>query len=134
MATVAGTLIGIVAAGNAGGSIDFMLCGYGSRFPKEQGTGIFCDVQKKKVKPAADGTFTVNLISNDQIAPSGTYYTATTRNANGDAVQCNAYLFLGAQTYNLNQIDPFDPSQPAPPLPPLIINQLLVVPFSATPN
>jgi hypothetical protein len=82
----------------------------------------------------ADGEFTFTVVSNDEIQPAGTYYTVTLKDANGDIAQVNAYMFLGDNDYDLDDVDPFDPSQPMPPLPPLIINQLLIVPWSPTPN
>jgi hypothetical protein len=73
------------------------------------------------------GAFTFEVTGNDEIEPTGTYYTVTISDANGDVVQINAYQFLGSGAYDLNLIDPFDPTLPLPPLPPLIINQLQTV-------
>lgn len=131
MATVFLKPIGLTTAEI--GSIDIALCGYGSRSPVAQGpggsNGVFMDVAFNDLKATGPGnSYTVTLLGNDLIVPAGTYYTFTFRNDNGDILQCNAYIFLGDNTYDLSDYDPFDPTQPPPPLPPLIISQLLVLP------
>jgi hypothetical protein len=99
------------------------------------GQGLTARISTGNIIVGADGTFTFTVVANDEIAPAGTYYAVTIRDDNGDIAQVNAYRFTSDnQNYNLNVIDPYDPNQPPPPLPPLIIPQLLVVPFSATPN
>jgi hypothetical protein len=132
MAMITGKLEDIL--GNVeGGSVEIALCGYGNQVPRANGQAL---ISKPFATDTAgsDGTFTQELTGNDEIAPAGTYYTVTVKDKNGDIVQVNAYLFLGDTTYDLDVTDPFDPSQPTPPLPPLIINQLLILPFSATPD
>lgn len=126
MATITGTLAGILGE-EAEGSIEIALCGYGSVVPRVNGRALFSVVTEPDSEVDGDGTFTATLFGNDQIVPAGTYYTVTVKNENGDIVQCNAYLILGSNTYDLNVTDPYDPSQPPPPLPPLIINQLQIV-------
>lgn len=110
-------------------TIDIQLCGYGSRSPVGRGvggeTGVIMDVSLLGIQPTGpNNTFNIPLIGNDYIAPPGTYYTVTIRNANGDILQTNAYVFLDENTYDLAGTDPFDPALPMPPLPPLIYNQL----------
>lgn len=131
MATLTGKP-GIINETFAGGLLDIQLCGYGSRAPVAQGqggeTGVIVDVSLLNVAPTApNNTFNIPLIGNDFIAPAGTYYTVTVKNNNGDIVQCNAYLFLDDNTYDLAAIVPFDPALPMPPLPPPITNQLQVI-------
>jgi hypothetical protein len=130
-ATITGTLIGIEApAGNLDASVDVALCGYGSRNPISQAagnTGIFCSVE---VGGLPGNAFNVDLVGNDKIVPAGTYYLFTFRDSNGDIVQCNAYVFLDGQTYDLATAAPFDPIQPIPPLPVPVTNMLLIVPPS----
>ena len=117
------------------GSCSVQLCGYGSQVPRVNGVAVFSNVEALNLAVNPQGIITVTLYGNDQIVPAGTYYTFTFMNGNGDAVQVNAYRFLSTTlTYDLSLIDPYDPNQPPPPLPPLITNQLLVVPWSATPE
>lgn len=134
MATVTGNLEGVIDNAVEEGSVVIALCGYGPQVPRVQGTALFGSVTSQDIEVDGDGTFTAEVPGNDEIAPAGTYYTVTIKNANGDVVQCNAYLLLGDTTYDLNVTDPFDPTQPIPPLPPLIINQLLILAFSPTPD
>jgi hypothetical protein len=130
MATVHSKLKGIGDAdADPGATVDIMLCGYGSRAPVARGTGSeaasFYTAESLSIGVTLPGNaFTVTLTGNDLIVPAGTYYTVTFRDPNGDILQCNAYLFLGGNDYDLTNTDPFDPTQPLPPLPPLIINQL----------
>jgi hypothetical protein len=133
MATITGKLENITGI-IEDGTIDIALWGYGSQVPRSSGTGMLAKVDTAPIEVNPDGTFEEELTGNDQIAPAGTYYTVTVRDKNGDVVQTNAYVFLGSNTYDLDVTDPFDPSQPQPPLPPLIVNQLLLIPFSPTPN
>jgi hypothetical protein len=132
MATVSGKLIGVEIGEMQPATVDIMLCGYGSRSPVSRSTsgdnGCFASVELLAVPASGtDNTFEVELIGNDVILPAGTYYTFTFRDENGDALQCNAYYFLDAGSYDLTNTDPFDPSLPPPPLPPRIISQLLIV-------
>lgn len=133
MATVHGILKG-VGDGDAdpGATVDIMLCGYGSRSPVSRGvgseSGSYYTAEKRGITPTLPGNeFNVVVTGNDLIQPAGTYYTVIIRDSNGDILQCNAYLFLGSNDYDLTTTDPYDPTQPPPPLPPLILNQLLGV-------
>jgi hypothetical protein len=136
MATITGNLQNALA-GLIAGQVTVQLCGYGAMVPRNNGVALFgnpstlpADIQVA----ASTGAFTFEVTGNDEIEPAGTYYTVTISDTNGDVVQINAYQFLGSGTYDLNLIDPFDPTLPLPPLPPLIVSQLLLVPYSATPN
>lgn len=122
-------------------SIEIALCGYGSQIPRVSGEALFSSpatpiigMQNGQPGEGAAGTFEVMLYSNDQIDPSGTYYTITSRNGNGDILQVNAYVFNGVGNWDLSTLTPYDPNQPPPPLPPLITNLLLIVPYSSTPD
>lgn len=115
-------------------TLDVALCGYGSQIPRSPDFALMGRLTEQNIPVDADGEFTFTVVPNDEIQPAGTYYTVTLKDANGDIAQVNAYMFLGDNDYDLDDVDPFDPSQPMPPLPPLIINQLLIVPWSPTPN
>jgi len=136
MATISGTLTGVIEDAPEEGSVVIALCGYGPQVPRVQGSSLMARVTSLQIDADPDGSFEAEVAGNDQIQPAGTYYTITVLDANGDVVQVNAYVFLGNNDYDLDATEPFDPSQPMPPLPPLIINQLLIVspPFSPTPN
>jgi len=130
-ATVNITPIGIDGQTDPG-TIDVALCGYGSRSPVSETNGSFMESAKKGLTPTGSGgSFSITLIGNDQIEPAGTYYTITYRNANGDILQCNAYIFLDGETYDLADVPPFDPNQPSQPLPPFIGDWLVDVPATA---
>jgi hypothetical protein len=118
------------------GSVELALCGYGSEVPKVAGEAILGRVtQGQGVLPASDpnaGRFEIIFYSNGLITPPGTYYTLTTKNANGDIVQTEAYYFEPG-VWDISNMQPFDPGQPPPPLPPLIIPRLDIVGASAEP-
>jgi hypothetical protein len=115
------------------GSVDVMLCGYGSTVPRVNGQSLVAQITTQQIEAGADGTFEFVVAGNDIIVPAGTYYAVTIRDENGDIAQVNAYRFLtSTASYDLTLIDPYDPNQPPPPLPPLITNLLLVLPWSAT--
>lgn len=111
------------------GQVEVMLCGYGSRVPRVNGTGLVARITDTADIPVdSSGAFTFNVYGNDLISPAGTYYAVTIRDDNGDIAQINAYRFLSTTpTYDLDLIDPYDPNQPPPPLPPLITNMLQIV-------
>jgi len=131
MVTVTGKLESAANGTAVEGSVEVMLCGYGSWVPRVNGTNLVARIQDGSITVGADGTFTFTVSPNDTIAPDGTYYTVTVKDDNGDIAQVNAYRFLSSPAnYDLNSIDPFDPSQPPPPIPPL--NQLVTLPPAAT--
>jgi hypothetical protein len=116
------------------------LCGYGSQVPRVIGSGMIATAaflnQTVTPNPGNEdtaGEFDVWLYSNDIIEPAGTYYVFTFNDDNGDAVQCNAYRFIGSGSFDLSALAPYDPNQPPPALPPLVTNLLMLVPFSPTP-
>lgn len=134
-ATLTGKLVNI--AGDDApeeGSITIALCGYGSQVPIVPGSGIIGRLTTLEIDADANGDVEAELWGNDKIAPAGTYYTVTVKNSNGDIMQVNAYVFTDGASYDLGKAIPFDPNQPPPQLPPLIINQLLIIAFSPTPD
>lgn len=129
--TVTGKLAASADAVPVQGSVDVMLCGYGSQVPRVNGESLVARISTTALPAASDGTFTFECAGNDTIVPIGTYYAITIRDENGDIAQVNAYRFIGSGSYDLSLTDPYDPNQPPPPLPPLITNLLLVVAWSA---
>jgi hypothetical protein len=130
--TVTGKLTASADSEPVQGSVDVMLCGYGSQVPRVNGESLVARITTIDLSAASDGTFTFVCAGNDSIVPAGTYYAITIRDENGDIAQVNAYRFIGSGSYDLGLTDPYDPNQPPPPLPPLITNLLLVVPWSET--
>jgi hypothetical protein len=125
--TVTGKLSASADSAQVQGSVDVMLCGYGSRVPRVDGQSLVARITTGLIPADTNGLFTFQTAGNDAIVPAGTYYAVTVRDENGDIAQVNAYRFTGSGTYDLNLIDPYDPNQPPPPLPPLITNLLLIV-------
>ena len=127
--TITGTISAAANDATVQGSVDVMLCGYGSQVPRVNGFALVGRITTEGILAKTDGTFEIQLAGNDQIVPAGTYYTVTIRDENGDIAQVNAYRFLSTTgTYDLNLTDPYDPNQPPPPLPPLITNLLEIIP------
>lgn len=116
------------------GTLDVQLCGFGSMVPYSPGFALLGRITEQNIPVDANGDFEFTLIPNDEIEPAGTYYTVVVKDSNGDIAQINAYQFIGDGPFDLNSISPFDPNQSPLPLPPLILNQLLMVPFTPTPN
>ena len=128
MATISGDAIDIFNIDAGSGSLDVALCGYGGQVPRGP-QGILPNAENS-VTIDDQGQYSFEVAGNDIITPAGTYYTVTVRNANGDIVQVNAYVFADSQAYDLNIAIPFDPSQQPPPqIPPLINSELLIVPY-----
>jgi hypothetical protein len=127
MSTITGTLKNFFnEAADPLATLDVNLCNYGPQVPRAG--GLLADVALKGFPVTSNGTFSFTVAGNDVIGPGGTYYTITVKDDNGDVVQCNAYIFLDADNYDLDGIVPFDPvQQPPPVLPPLIISQLQIV-------
>jgi hypothetical protein len=108
--------------------VEFALCNYGSQIPRLDGNGLAALLAIAQTISNPDGSFSQTLVGNDHIDPAGTYYLLTVKDQNGDVSQCNAYIFLEGNSYNLNDAVPFDPSQQLPPvIPPTIISQLQTV-------
>lgn len=118
------------------GTAEWALCGYGSQIPRIPGQALVSLLTQPIPANTSEqdaGTFSAYLYNNLLIAPSGTYYTLTVRNANGDIAQVNAYRFTAPGSFEIDGLVPYDPNQPPPGLPPLILNLLLIVPYSPNP-
>jgi hypothetical protein len=129
MSTVTGNLITISEDEATGASVDIQLCGFGSRVPYSEGTGgaagIVADAAAKNITPTGTGnSFQIELPGNDIIDPPGSYYTVTFRNANGDILQVNAYVFEDTKEYDLGNTPPYNPIYPPPPVKPPVTNLL----------
>lgn len=116
------------------GSIVVSLCGYGSQVPIIAGSAIIGRLTTIEIDADANGEVEAELWGNNLISPAGTYYTVTVKDSNGDIMQVNAYVLTEGQNYDLGSMVPFDPNQPPPQLPPAIVNQLLMIVFSQTPD
>ena len=134
MATVSGRLDSILDGDAELGSVVIALCGYGAQVPRIHNNATLARVTTLEVNAGSDGVFTADLPGNNIIAPSGTYYTITVKDGNGDVVQTNAYVFLDGSDYVLDDIDPFDPTLPMMPITPLIMNQLQFVEWAFAMN
>jgi hypothetical protein len=130
---VTGTLQTILEGHPEAGSVEVALCGYGSQVPRMNAATLgarVTDGMDSIAISASDGTFAFDCTANDLIQPSGTYYTVTIRDSNGDIVQVNAYQFFDGDNYNLNATEPFDPSQTPPAqLPYMVLDLLETVAF-----
>jgi hypothetical protein len=116
------------------GTAQWALCGYGSQIPRIPGQALIARLTDPIPVTQSNGTFTVWLYNNQLIAPSGTYYTLTLKNSNGDIAQINAYRFTSPGNFEIDGLIPYDPNQPPPALPPLITDLLLVVPYVPNPD
>jgi hypothetical protein len=130
MPTVTGNLESAINDTKVQGRVSVMLCGYGSRVPRDNGVALVARISDDAISiDPITGRFSFSVPGNDEIVPAGTYYAVTIRDENGDTAQVNAYRFTSnIPTWDLNTIDPFDPNLPPPPLPVPLVNELLVVP------
>lgn len=97
------------------------LAGYGQIMPTVQGTAMIAKVGPYDVL-SSGGPVTVQLWANDQINPTGTYYSISVVDGNGNTVQSGIYIFpaggnpLGVDLSSYTQVA--DPGGPVGPLGP----------------
>lgn len=113
--TLAGILLDIFGAPDAG-FMTITLVGFGSAAPRIVGTAMLAPTAPVDVEALANGSYSFQLWGNDQITPTGSYYTIKISDSDGNVVQLNAYQFAGTHSYDLSNVDPFIPV-PVPPTP-----------------
>ena len=134
MITLTGTLQTIAGGTALEGKVKLALRGYGGQVPVLPGKALFGDVSPDEIDTGSDGTFSTELWGNDAITPAGTYYVLTVFNLNGDIVQTNAYLIVGAdRSIDVSTLQPIDPSTffAQPLQPPNLVNRMVAVPWAA---
>lgn len=95
------------------------LCNFGSNLPRIPGTAVIGEVSSWFADIPYFGTpGTIDLWGNDQITPSGTYYSIAVLDTNKNVVQTQLYVFTGTTTVDLSSATPFNPPNP-PGLPQL---------------
>lgn len=111
-------------------SVEIALCGYGAQVPRaysDNGVGRFAQLSTRVPTEPLKGFWNATVVGNDVILPKGTYYTITTRNANDDITQIEAFQFNDGEQYDVDGTEPFDPTQPPGPLPPAIVSQIQTI-------
>jgi hypothetical protein len=122
---IQGNVIG--TAGNPA-YVEIALCNYGPFLPRVIGTGMIAKVGPYLI-PFVGTPIVVNLFSNDQITPLGTYYSITILDEKKNPLQSGAYTFLGTVSTSLSSL-----AQTFPSYGPSVLGGLVSVPFSATPE
>lgn len=108
---VAGSAIGSAANPS---KLCIALCGFGALLPRIAGTSLIGRVGPVYLE-STSGTFTTFLWGNDVINPSGTYYTISLLDGQGNVVQCAAYQLTGSGTVDLSSLSPIiTPAQGSP--------------------
>ena len=89
------------------------LCGYGPVLPRIAGTAMLAQVGPTDILSSGSPISTL-LWGNDQITPSGTYYTIEILDGEDNVVQAGAYQFTGGPAaVDLSNATPILPGQPA---------------------
>lgn len=70
------------------------LCGFGPNLPKIVGTAMLAKTGPFDI-PSIGVAISTKLWGNDQISPSGTYYSIEILDGDDNVVQCGAYQFTG---------------------------------------
>lgn len=108
---LSGKLKDLTGAANAG-RLTFTLCNFGDTPPLVQDTAVLADITQT-VQAAADGSFSVALWGNDQLAPAGTFYQVEIDAAEGAQVMVASYLF-NSGTFDLSSVAPLDTTTGVP--------------------
>lgn len=81
------------------------LCGYGPQIPRVAGAGVIGRPGPVFIE-ATGSPLSESLWGNDQILPSGTYYTIAVLDGQGNVVQSGAYQLFNGHTYDLSNLSP----------------------------
>ncbi len=109
MATLEDAAGNPLAGAGQGAGVVVQLAGYGSQFPRVAGTAIIASTLSQVYLASAAGVLSFRVWGNDQIAPSGTYYTVQVLDTQGNVIQTNAYQFTGAGPVDLSAVAPVNP-------------------------
>lgn len=94
-------------SGNAVGTLGdpakivITLCGFGPALPRIAGTAMLAK-PGPFVTEYLGSAASIKLWGNDQISPSGTFYTIEILDGDDNVVQCGAYQFTGSGTIDLS--------------------------------
>jgi hypothetical protein len=94
--------------GNAddNGSLIITLCGFNQNLPRVNGTAMLAKVGPITIQLPTGTTTSIPLYGNDQITPSGTYYTIAIMDDKRNIVQSGIYVFTGTGTFDLSTLTP----------------------------
>lgn len=81
------------------------LCGFGPQLPRIAGTAMIARPGPIYIE-SIDGNISTPLWGNDVIIPPNTYYTVSLLDGQGNVVQCAAYQFTGAGSFDLSTFPP----------------------------
>jgi hypothetical protein len=116
------TLLNQSGAPVLNGQLIITLCGYGLEMPKIAGTAMYAKVGPVEYT-LPTGTTTpppgIPIWGNDQITPSGTFYTVAVVDDKKNVIQTNMYQFTGSGDIDLSTQIPIIPSQGTATVPPL---------------
>jgi hypothetical protein len=90
------------------------LCGFGPSLPLIQGTAMLAKTGPFSVY-SSGAAISVLLWGNDQISPSGTYYSIEVLDGEDNVVQCGAYTLTGSGSQDLSSIPQVVPPYGFPP-------------------
>lgn len=78
------------------------LCGFGPVLPLIAGTAMLARTGPFALYSTDSSGITTSLWGNDQITPSGTFYSIEILDGQDNVVQCGAYQFIGGGTFDLS--------------------------------
>ena len=88
--------------------LSIALCGFGPLLPCVIGAAMIARPGPVYIE-STDGTISFSLWGNDQITPTGTYYSVAVLDGQGNVVQCGAYQFTGSGSQDLSDAVPIVP-------------------------
>lgn len=109
--TLTGNFQQLTGVTDATGQLIIQLCNYGNQTPRA--TGVIITTGPQTVTCVA-GAFIVTLWGNDQITPSGTFYTVRILTSKGQLVSDTSYQFVGGGSNDLSALTPIASTPPSP--------------------
>jgi hypothetical protein len=94
------------------------LCGFGPVLPRVTGTTMLARTGPFD-EYSTGAALSITLFGNDQITPTGTYYSIEILDGEDNVVQCGAYIFTGSTTIDLSNAAQIVPGGYVPSLPQL---------------
>lgn len=108
--TLTANLKSILGAASLNGYLEITLCGFGIIPPRVPADSVMLGDSSIPQVNGPASTFSVKLYGNDQITPSGTFYSIAVLDQNKNVIQAGIYQLTGTNTFDLSQLNPIVPA------------------------